>query len=328
MWHLGGHRGWGGHERGRRGSFRQGRPRAILALSDAGVAADAAVSDAAAATAAVTDAADAAPFNDAGSAPAPASRLLAVGNLHTCSVRPGGTVKCWGASADFQLGPLSDGSPTTTPLAVGLTDVVEVSAGYDFSCARKSDGHVWCWGSGMGGQLGNGQKAKSKNPVEVSDLTDAVAITSNWAHTCALRANGHIACWGNGGRIGDGTSGEMLVPKEPPGITDVKSVVVGWGHTCVVLLGTAKCWGTYNAWGQLGDGTKQDRLSPVDVKDLATASSIVSGSYHVCSLLTGRVHEQTGKTPKIRPRRPQVPIDVSYSSGRKMIGYTTVTTPP
>ena len=247
------------------------------------------LSDASADAAAPTDASDAATADGGVSAPAPASRQLAIGNLHSCAVRAGGKVKCWGASADLQLGPLGDGNPSTSPHDVGLTDVVEVSAGYDFSCARKSDGHVWCWGSGMGGQLGNGQKTKSKDPVEVTGLTDAVAITSNWAHTCALRANGHIACWGNGGRIGDGTSDEMLVPKEPPGIVDVESVVVGWGHTCVVLAGgTAKCWGTYNAWGQLGDGTKQDRLSPVDVKDLATASSIVSGSYHVCALLTGK----------------------------------------
>jgi alpha-tubulin suppressor-like RCC1 family protein len=175
-----------------------------------------------------------------------------------------------------------------TPLDVGLSNVVEIAAGYAHSCARRGNGEVWCWGEGIGGQLGDGLKTNSATPVKVSGLSDAVSIVSNWAHTCALRSNGKIACWGNGGTIGDGTADAMLVPKEPPGLLPVTNVTVGWGHTCVVLQGgTAKCWGTYNAWGQLGDGDTKDRLAPVDVVGLVNAASVESGSYHVCALHAG-----------------------------------------
>jgi hypothetical protein len=215
-----------------------------------------------------------------------AARLLASGNLHTCSVRPGGTLKCWGSNADGQVGAAADGGAQVAPIDVGLTGVVEVATGRDHTCARLSDGHVWCWGDGTGGQLGNGGTSTSATPVEVTGLTDAIGLSAEWGHTCAVRANGHVACWGNGGRIGDGTAGDMLTPKEPPGITGVTDVAAGWGHTCVLLAGgAAKCWGTYNAWGQIGDGSSDDRLSPVDVSGLSGAISIVAGSYHTCALM-------------------------------------------
>ena len=45
----------------------------------------------------------------------------------------------------------------TTPVpVVGLTDAVELAAGFDFVCARRATGAVVCWGANDYGQLGDG----------------------------------------------------------------------------------------------------------------------------------------------------------------------------
>ncbi|MBK6534769.1 MAG: hypothetical protein IPF99_36100 [Deltaproteobacteria bacterium] len=57
-----------------------------------------------------------------------------------------GTVQCWGAN---DLGQLGDGSTTTrlSPVMVmGLSNAVEIAAGYNHTCARLMDGSVRCWG--------------------------------------------------------------------------------------------------------------------------------------------------------------------------------------
>ena len=71
---------------------------------------------------------------------------LAAGALHTCAVRRGGGVLCWGYNGYGQLG---DGTTTgrDAPVAVaGLTDAVAVTAGMNHTCAVTRGGAVWCWG--------------------------------------------------------------------------------------------------------------------------------------------------------------------------------------
>ncbi|MGZ3455968.1 MAG: hypothetical protein ACXVEF_40555 [Polyangiales bacterium] len=82
----------------------------------------------------------------------------------TCARRTDGSVDCWGADGEQQLGRTytelctipSDYEPCSyVPGPVeGVTGAVEVVAGGQHACARLSDGGVWCWGLGLFGELG------------------------------------------------------------------------------------------------------------------------------------------------------------------------------
>jgi alpha-tubulin suppressor-like RCC1 family protein len=74
-------------------------------------------------------------------------------------IRPDATVACHGFNSHGQLG---DGTFDyhTTPVAVtGLSDVAQLSAGYEQTCPRRHDNSLWCWGSNDAGQIGDGSMA-------------------------------------------------------------------------------------------------------------------------------------------------------------------------
>ncbi|WP_161554236.1 RCC1 domain-containing protein [Stenotrophobium rhamnosiphilum] len=93
---------------------------------------------------------------------------IAVGYSHTCALKVGGTVVCWGLN---DVGQLGDGSTSNraTPVAVsGLSDVVAIAAGNLHSCALKTDGTVVCWGYNGDGRLGDNSSTNRLTPVAVS----------------------------------------------------------------------------------------------------------------------------------------------------------------
>ncbi len=69
------------------------------------------------------------------------------GERHVCAVIDDGTVRCWGRNEKGQLG---DGSRTWRrtpgPPISGLTDIAQLSVGFEHSCAVTHGGSVWCWG--------------------------------------------------------------------------------------------------------------------------------------------------------------------------------------
>ncbi len=101
---------------------------------------------------------------------------LGVGYQHTCALLSGGTVDCWGSSANGQLG---DGaiSDRTTPVKVkglggtgDLSGVSAISPGYQHTCALITGGTVDCWGSNAKSQLGGGELAYNSLPAAVVGL--------------------------------------------------------------------------------------------------------------------------------------------------------------
>lgn len=98
---------------------------------------------------------------------------IRAGDLHTCAVRETGALLCWGQNASGQLG---DGSMTNSgvPVVLGLTGVIDVSCGSNFTCARRAADattlEVLCWGSNLSGQLGDGTMDDSPSPVAVVGL--------------------------------------------------------------------------------------------------------------------------------------------------------------
>jgi alpha-tubulin suppressor-like RCC1 family protein len=93
-----------------------------------------------------------------------ATRINA-GDSHTCAILSGGTVRCWGAGGDGQLGlgSTADIGDDETPGDVAPVDLggrgsaAGIAAGEFHTCAAfHTTGGVLCWGSGRLGALGRG----------------------------------------------------------------------------------------------------------------------------------------------------------------------------
>ena len=90
---------------------------------------------------------------------------------HTCAIKTGHTMWCWG---DNGFGQLGDGTTTNSPVPVQVSghtpDWATVSDGLGHTCAEKTEGTVWCWGWNIDGQLGDGTTTDSPVPVQVSGM--------------------------------------------------------------------------------------------------------------------------------------------------------------
>jgi alpha-tubulin suppressor-like RCC1 family protein len=161
---------------------------------------------------------------------------VASGGFHTCALRVGGTVACWGADGSGQLGDGGEAGTSYRPVTVTidtdadpavealapLTGAVAVASGEFHSCALLATGAVRCWGHNGFGQLGNGATlpgTMSTTAVPVSGLPDddvhahaphkALAIAAGDAHTCAVLDDNTVRCWGQAffGQLGNNASG-------------------------------------------------------------------------------------------------------------------------
>ena len=94
---------------------------------------------------------------------------IAAGWVHTCTVRAGGGMKCWG---DNEWGQVGNGTTTTgvgAPVDVQQLGgrAIQVTAGERHTCARLQGNVAKCWGWNEFGQLGNGETTDRSLPVPV-----------------------------------------------------------------------------------------------------------------------------------------------------------------
>ncbi|MEZ5138992.1 MAG: hypothetical protein R2711_09585 [Acidimicrobiales bacterium] len=213
------------------------------------------------------------------------------GDRHLCVVDDEHLARCLGAN---EFGQSGDGDArldrSIAQPVVGLTDVVEVSAGRDFSCARTAAGQVACWGQNLIGQIGNGLRFSAQLvPSPVEGLPDALTdITTGANHACAGGAAG-AWCWGDGrvGQLGNGDRLDRSRPSEVAGLGPVVALAAGANHTCALdPSGAVRCWGAGDQ-GQLGDGEVVDRARPVAVGGLAPATAIAAGGETTCAIAAG-----------------------------------------
>lgn len=197
---------------------------------------------------------------------------VTAGDEDACALLSNHEIDCWGADGEGELGNGSTKETQDKPVKVkGISEAIEVSAGYEHTCALLAGGHVDCWGDDEFGQLGNGStEFYSDLPVEVRDISDATEISGGREFTCARLSSGHVDCWGynSEGELGNGTTEDTDTPVEVPGITEATSVVAGRSHACAQLAsGHIDCWGD-NDHGQLGNGTEESSDTPVEVQGL------------------------------------------------------------
>ncbi|MBU6336175.1 MAG: hypothetical protein KGS47_17430, partial [Chloroflexi bacterium] len=219
---------------------------------------------------------------------------LAAGFAHTCALLADGTVRCWGANGDGQIG---DGTTTDrlTPVAVtGLTGVTAVSAGGGHTCALRTGGQLVCWGDNDYGQLGDGTTVDKRAPTEVSGVSGFVAMVSaGYKHTCAVLTSGGAYCWGRNstGQLGDNSIIHRSTPVAVWGRDGgVAEVVTGAEHSCARTTGGALFCGGNNFAGQVGDGSTANRSPWVAVSGLGSGvTQVRTSAHHTCAIVGGGV---------------------------------------
>lgn len=189
---------------------------------------------------------------------------VSAGFVHRMALRRDGTVWGWGQNQVYQLG-LGHGDQeyhTEAQPVPGMTEVIAISAGGDFTLALKQDGTVWAWGHDNAGQLGNGKDSYTPNyalrqesPGQVINLTGVVAIDTGWHHGIALRQDGTVWTWGFNqlGELGWGSADtdQHPVPAQVPGLNNVTAIWGGFTNTIAKNKdGQVWAWGG-NLGGQL-----------------------------------------------------------------------------
>ena len=241
-------------------------------------------------------------------------------HYHSCVLKKGGLVTCWGFASSYQLGNDSNNPSKSYPaLAIRRdrretgffsTDISpnqQISTYYRHACALKNDGTPLCWGK-AGSHLGQSNTTNDKKvPGVVSSLRDVTKeIDTGEEHTCARKSDNTVACWGYGasGRLGEGsTSGYYKNPRivqnhsgNSGNLTGVQQISIGYRYSCAVLgNGKVACWGD-NDNGMLGDNSITDRSTPVLVQneagnEITGVSQVAVGYSHTCATRTnGKVY--------------------------------------
>jgi alpha-tubulin suppressor-like RCC1 family protein len=215
---------------------------------------------------------------------------ISSGGAHTCALLVDGTIRCWGANGNGQLG---NGTMTSSLVPVGvsgLSGVTAISAGNVHTCALLSDSTVRCWGGTYTNalELGNGGIGPSAIPVVVTGLSSVTAISAGNGNTCALISGGAANCWGfnSNGQFGNNTTISSGIPVGGNGLTGVVAISVGGSSVCALLSdGTIRCWGD-NRSGELGNGTLTSSLLPTGMNSLINVTAISASDFPNCALLS------------------------------------------
>jgi alpha-tubulin suppressor-like RCC1 family protein len=219
--------------------------------------------------------------------PAPSGRSvedIEAGSHHTCAVFDNGSMTCWGANAEGQLGMGNTTSLGNQADQVGDSvayvalptgsSVTSMALGTAHTCVLLSDGKVTCWGDNAYGQLGigstddigdgAGEMGNSLTYITWPTGRHAVDISAGDGFTCAHLDNDDVICWGrnNVGQLGRGNNQNYgdhshetissLTAIDFGSTFTADGIDAGRNHICVFNApSSVKCWGG-GSEGQLG----------------------------------------------------------------------------
>ena len=238
---------------------------------------------------------------------------------HSLALLADGTVLAWGENGYGELGTGTTEGPEECPSPCsmaprpvpGLTDVVAISAGEEYSLALRANGTVVAWGYDQYGTIGDGNhSAKTSlclcvtSPTPVPGVSGAVGISAGMKLGMALLADGRVTDWGANydGELGIGSDNSnpseaqcyCRGPVVVTGLSGVKTIAAGGYHGLALLPdGTLKDWG-YNGDGELATGSFTgpevcggDPCSkvPLTVGGLSALAAVSAGTFHTLALL-------------------------------------------
>ena len=243
--------------------------------------------------------------------------ILECGDHYTCAILKGGTLSCWGAGSQGQLGNGAGPDQTKPTKVEGLSDVKHIALASTYGCILGSDRVARCWGTGRspnggsldharpqaipgmlvndisgsgvlmcarldGGQVRCWGTEKTPNPNLGPGKPIDVQVAAT--HGCVQKEDGTVACWDAEQWGGAGTEA-MNHPKLPS-----PASALGTGDAFACVIGKDKfvyCWGS-NDLGQLGKPVDYVvHESPEKVPGVSNAVWLAVGESSVCAILDG-----------------------------------------
>ncbi|VAW90912.1 BNR repeat domain protein [hydrothermal vent metagenome] len=247
---------------------------------------------------------------------------VAVSETHSCAIKVGGAVYCWGSNGSGQL--TSDVAITRTTQIDTPTQIFKgrnanaaipddsiwskLSTSSTFTCGIKNEiisnqavKSAWCWGwsNAIGNNVINNNPVLFPTPVVLS-VTEPTAswldISTGANHACGIiesinsnpeTPSGSLWCWGGNS---DGQSGQtnlndqiFLNPTQVGTAENWITVSAGFYHSCAVNTRNRMfCWGR-NANVQLGQLGNDSISQPTLVSNLRDQNWI--------AVVSGRAHD-------------------------------------
>lgn len=95
------------------------------------------------------------------------TRLVA-GEASTCALLGDGSVRCWGANGEGELGLGKRSSDERPARVAALEGVEQICLASAHGCALTKESKLMCWGANAFGQLGDGTKERRSSPTPVA----------------------------------------------------------------------------------------------------------------------------------------------------------------
>jgi alpha-tubulin suppressor-like RCC1 family protein len=139
---------------------------------------------------------------------------LCAGPFHTCAVTAG-QIECWGNNSSGQLGRPTSRSEASPAVVMGVSDIVDCTAGADYTCALTRSGSAKCWGTNAYGERGNQPAGPTPAALALPKLT---SIAAGGGFGCALATDSQLWCWGvnDFGELGRGPNTITNSPQPMP----------------------------------------------------------------------------------------------------------------
>ena len=243
--------------------------------------------------------------------------VIAIGGERIMELTTNGDVVSWGGNHYGELGDYTFLDSSNPVHVVGLTNIINIALGLNYSLAIDSNGTLWSWG-----QLDNSQD-ETNFPTQVLGMTNIIAIAAYGQEgggdpAVAVKADGTVWMWGMSGcdtygfppvqiaglsNVVSVTAGNCQtfalmtngavwmwgngneVPAPVSGLSNIVAICATDNHTLALASnGIVWAWG-YNDYGQLGDGgTEWYSDVPVRVSGLTNIVAVAAGANHSLAL--------------------------------------------
>ncbi len=214
-------------------------------------------------------------------------KAIAAGGGHSLALKQDGTVWAWGTNRHGQVAPneLTQAYFTKPEQVEGISNVIAIAAGENFSMALKTDGTVWAWGDNASGQLGNGEFTG-----EMPDVKKGGSIGRFSIGAIKSKVNNDLKLKESAGTTLQKIELGSLVITSMNGIvkvsalTSVSAIAAGGAHALALRQdSTVWAWGN-NYTGALGDGSVENHDAPVRIEGVTQVTQISSGVNHCFAL--------------------------------------------
>lgn len=206
-----------------------------------------------------------------------------------CVVLNDGTVDCWN---------LRSANPTPTKVA-GISNVRQISLGYQYICAVTNDNNAYCWGSNNHGQLGLGYFGNGgttfdtrtnyvETPTKLPSTGYYKKIYAEFSRTCAITIIDTVQCWGERALVfpnqnNEDSANPITVQGANGVLTGVKDLSVNIASTCALVSGKVFCWSVYTP------------TNINEVTGLSSVSALTGHGEHHCALLSDKTVKCWGR---------------------------------